>query len=41
MLSFLNPLPFSNKDIDSNIFVFPDPFLPIKILQPDVKSISK
>ena len=28
ILSFLKPLPFSNYDIDSSKFVFPDPFLP-------------
>ena len=38
IFSFLMPLPLSNKDIDSNIFVLPEPFGPIKILQPEEKS---
>ena len=28
IFSFLKPLPLSNNEIDSKIFVFPDPFIP-------------
>jgi recombinational DNA repair ATPase RecF len=37
-LSFLKPLPFSNKDKLSNIFVFPEPFFPKIILHPFLNS---